>query len=112
VIQGAPTPPVILAAGHADDSKRFSACFQLHALFNLVKPNVGALATSPLFPTRAQGPNFSPYYTYEEGLGKLVRRVMAWVFRCRESDACSSRILLTPCVSAVPLPCTTQVLMV
>ena len=82
---GRTNPPVILAADHAADSKRFSACFQLHALFNLVKPNAAALATFPLFPTRAQGPNFSPY-TYE-GLGKLVRRVMAWVFCCKESDA-------------------------
>jgi hypothetical protein len=82
---GRTSPPVILAADHADDSKRrFSACFQLHALFNLMKPNASALSTYPLNPTRAQGPNLSPY-TYE-GLGKLVRRVMAWGFRCRESD--------------------------
>jgi hypothetical protein len=58
---GRTNPPVILAAGHADDSKRFSACFQLHALFNLMKPNASALSTFPLFPTRAQGPSSSPY---------------------------------------------------
>ena len=76
MIQGAPpNPPVVLAAGHADDSKRFSACFQLHALFNLVKPNASALSTFPLFPTRVQGPSFSSY-AYG-GLGKLVRRVIS-----------------------------------
>ena len=82
---GRTNPPVILAADHAEASRRFSACFQLHALFNLVEPEEGRLTAIPLFPTRAKGPIFSPF-DYD-GLGKLVRRVMSWVFRCKESDS-------------------------
>jgi hypothetical protein len=70
-------------------SRRFSACFQLHSLFNLVAPVEDKLAAIPLFPTRAKGPIFSPF-DYD-GLGKLVRRVMSWVFHCKESSP-----LLTP----------------
>ena len=81
---GRTNPPVILAADHDDKSKRFSACFQLHALFNLMRPTAASLAITPLFPTRAQGPHYSPY-DYD-GLGKLVRRVMSWALRCRESS--------------------------
>ena len=39
---------------------------------------------TPLFPTRAKGPIFTPY-NYE-ALGKLVRRVMSWALHCREAD--------------------------
>jgi hypothetical protein len=87
---GRTNPPVILAADHDDKSKRFSACFQLHALFNLMRPTEASLTTTPLFPTRAQaGPHSSPF-DYD-GLGKLVRRVMSWAFRCQESSP-----MLTP----------------
>jgi hypothetical protein len=80
---------VVLAADHDDKSKRFSACFQLHALFNLMRPTEAPLTTTPRFPNRAQGPHFSPF-DYG-GLGKLVRRVMSWAFRCQESS-----LMLTP----------------
>ena len=82
---GRTNPPVILAADHDEGSKRFSACFQLHALFNLMKPTNDSMMSTPLFPTRALGPHFSPY-TYDM-LGKLVRRVMSWVFSVNEKDA-------------------------
>jgi hypothetical protein len=60
--------------------------FQLHALFNLVRPAVGYLTPSiPLFPTNARGPNFAPFDC--DGLGKLVCKVMSWVFRCKGSDS-------------------------
>ena len=62
-----------------------------------MRPTEAPLTTTPLFPTLAQGPYFSPY-DYD-GLGKLVRRVMSWAFRCKESSpaltpytACSLRI--------------------
>jgi hypothetical protein len=82
---GRTNPPVILAADHSMASRRFSACFQLYSLFNLVSPSVDRLSAIPLFPTRAKGPIFSPF-DYD-GLGKLVRRVMSWVFRCKETTA-------------------------
>ena len=82
---GRTNPPVILAADHSMASRRFSACFQLYSLFNLVSPPMDRLSAIPLFPTRAKGPIFSPF-DYD-GLGKLVRRVMSWVFRCKETDA-------------------------
>jgi hypothetical protein len=63
--------------------------YMLHALSNLIKPTSGSMMTTPLFPTRAKGLHFSPY-TYDM-LGKLVRRVMSWVFSANEKDA-----VLTP----------------
>jgi hypothetical protein len=81
---GRTNPPVILAADHSIDHRRFSACFQLHSLFNLVKPEVENLTLTPLFPVNARGPIFSPF-TYD-ALGKLVRRVMGWALKCNEQD--------------------------
>jgi hypothetical protein len=82
---GRTNPPVILAADHDVKSKRFSACFQLHALFNLVAPRTEHLMATPLFPTRAVGPIFTPY-NYD-ALGKLVKKVMSWALRCSTNDS-------------------------
>ena len=81
---GRTNPPVILAADHSLEARRFSACFQLHQLFNLVRPEVHDLSKVPLFPVRAQGKVLSAF-TYS-ALTKLVSRVMSWVFRCNEND--------------------------
>jgi hypothetical protein len=64
----------------------------LHSLFNLVAPVEDKLAAIPLFPTRAKGPIFSPF-DYD-GLGKLVRRVMSWVFHCKA--IAKNRVLCLP----------------
>ena len=50
------------------------------------------MMSTPLFPARAAGLHLSPY-TYDM-LGKLVRRVMSWVFSVNEKDAA-----LTPCTA-------------
>jgi hypothetical protein len=45
-------PPIILAAGHATKTSRFSACFQLHRAINFMHPADDLLQAIPLFPQR------------------------------------------------------------
>ena len=81
---GRTNPPVILAADHDASTRRYSACFQLHSLFNLVAPGDHELRATPLFPVRAEGPVFVPY-NYD-ALGKLVKRVMSWALCVKPND--------------------------